>query len=99
MSSAIHRLALPVQDVQFVEMSSASEILSVAPTRDGRSDVIDMWFTAYPNESTRRRAVRMAGTGHPLPFGRFVGTVVTPSGLVWHVFEGTPVGDEIEAGR
>lgn len=29
-------------------------------------------------------------SGHPpnLPLRRFIGTVVTPSGLVWHIFQG-----------
>lgn len=89
MSPVIHRITLDVQDEQALVMHPAAQILSVAPTRDGGSSQIDLWFTAYPNDRTHSdRPVYMAGTGHPIPDGRFVGTVVTPSGLVWHVFEG-----------
>lgn len=87
----IHRVTIPIADEQIVEMHNAGTILSVAPTRDGRSDVVDLWFTTYEHELTGSRPVRMAGTGHPRPYGRFIGTVVTPAGLVWHVFEGDPI--------
>lgn len=85
----IYRLTLAVVDEQTVQMHEASEILSVAPTRDGGSDQIDLWFTTYPRIRDRvSRVVRMAGTGMQRPDGQFVGTVVTPSGLVFHVFDG-----------
>lgn len=85
----IHRITIDVEDEQALVLHPASQILSVAPTRDGGSGQVDMWFTAYPHETTHHeRPVYMAGTGMPRPQGRFIGTVVTPSGLVWHVFEG-----------
>lgn len=88
---AIHRVTLPVTDEQSISMHGAGEVLSVAPTRDGRSDVIDLWFTTYPTEDPGSRPIYMAGTGHPRPRGKFIGTVVTPYGLVWHVFAGDPI--------
>lgn len=85
----IYRAVLPVTDSQAIEIHPIGEILSVAPTRDGRSDQIDLWFTTFETaDRDHRRWIHIAGTGHPRPDGRFVGTVVTPSGLVWHVFEG-----------
>lgn len=37
---------------------------------------------------TEERLFRFVGTGHPVPIGStFVGSVVTPVGLVWHVYE------------
>jgi hypothetical protein len=89
--SVIHRVALDIEDAQVVDMHPSGEILSVAPTRDGRSGQVDLWFTTYPNEPNGKRWVYMAGTGMPRPPGRFVGTVVTPVGLVWHVFAGDPI--------
>jgi hypothetical protein len=87
----IHRMTIPVADEQIVSMYPGGEILSVAPTRDSRSAVVDLWFTTYPNGIEGHRTVRMAGTGHPRPHGRFIGTVITPAGYVWHVFEGEPI--------
>ncbi|MYV30728.1 hypothetical protein GQ649_26280 [Rhodococcus sp. DSM 6344] len=87
----IHRVTLPVTDEQIVSIHNGGEVLSVAPTRDGRSDVIDLWFTTYPTEEPGRRQIYMAGTGHPRPRGKFIGTVVTPQGLVWHAFAGDPI--------
>jgi hypothetical protein len=44
------------------------------------------------------------GTGHPVPWSgytrhawTFLGTVVTPSGLVWHVYTGHRKGEAIGA--
>lgn len=37
------------------------------------------------------RPIYIAGTGHPRPCGKFIGTVVTPQGLVWHAFAGDPI--------
>ncbi len=87
----IHRVTLPVTDKQILAMHNGGEVLSVALSRDGRSDVIDLWFTTYPTEEPGRRPIYMAGTGHPRPRGKFIGTVVTPFGLVWHAFAGDPI--------
>ncbi|WP_027500826.1 DUF7352 domain-containing protein [Rhodococcus sp. UNC363MFTsu5.1] len=87
----IHRVTIPVADRQLVAIHAGGQVLSVAPTRDGGSDHVDLWFTTYPAEDRGdQRWIHIAGTGHHRPPGRFVGTVVTPSGLVWHVFEGDP---------
>lgn len=86
----IHRVTLTVTDRQLISIHPGGQILSVAPTRDGRSSQIDMWFTTYPGRDIERRWIHIAGTGHPVPPGRFIGTVVTPAGLIWHVFEGNP---------
>ena len=93
----IHRVTLDVEDEQIVTIHNAGHVLSVAPTRDGGSGQVDLWFTTYPSEPNGKRWVYMAGTGMPRPGGRFVGTVVTPSGLVWHVFEGDPIVDASDA--
>ncbi|PTR42056.1 hypothetical protein C8K38_111225 [Rhodococcus sp. OK611] len=88
----IHRVTIPVEDEQLIAIHAGGQVLSVAPTRDGRSAHIDLWFTTYPSEDRGdQRWIYIAGTGHPRPPGRFIGTVVTPSGLVWHAFEGDPV--------
>lgn len=87
----IHRVTLPVTDKQILAMHNGGEVLSVAPSRDGRSDVIDLWFTTYPTEAPGLRPIYIAGTGNPRPRGKFIGTVVTSQGLVWHIFAGDPI--------
>lgn len=84
----IHRVTVPVADVVTVDCFPGV-VLSSGVARDGSSDHIDLWYSTYA--TTRPREVFIAGTGHPLPGGRFIGTVVTPAGLVWHVFEGNPI--------
>lgn len=89
--SGIHRLLVEVKDYQ--ELDLGGMVLSVAADRAGRSDVFDMWFESDVTELTT--AIYVFGTGHPTPWDlwtrhayRFIGTVITPSGLVWHVYEG-----------
>lgn len=51
-----------------------------------------VWCEVDPNVLQPRREVCAFGTGHPLD-GKatdHVGSVVTPSGLVWHVYEYVP---------
>lgn len=85
----IYRDGIPVTDYQKI---STGTVLSVAASRTGRSDVIDLWYETTPLEMT---GIYIIGTGNPVPWNQFtradftfVGTVVTPSGLVWHVFTG-----------
>jgi hypothetical protein len=91
----IHRATLEVTDRQLLAIHPGGQILSVAPTRDGLSSQIDVWFTTYPSRhGIETRWIHIAGTGQTVPPGRFVGTVVTPAGLVWHVFEGNPTPEK-----
>lgn len=96
---SIHRTLVPVTDYQEIEISGPP--ISVAADRSGRSDAIDLWFEADgPNDGLT--AIYIFGTGHPTPWNgwtrhawRFIGTVVTPSGLVWHVYHGPRHGEAI----
>lgn len=87
---SIYRVQLPVTDYQVAPINGA--IISAAADRGGNSDVIDVWFETHFVEAA---AVYIFGTGHPTPWTtatrsqwRFIDTVVTPSGLVWHVYVG-----------
>lgn len=94
--SAIHRLNLAVEDYQDVTLTGPP--ISVAACRDGSSDRIDLWYehTAWATSKEDpgiTRGLYIFGTGHPTPWSiytrgnwTFIGTVVTPSGLVWHVY-------------
>lgn len=91
--SSIHRLQIDVTDYQ--EIGGSNRVLSAAADRGGRSDVIDIWFETSDNPIAYPTAIYIFGTGHPTPWNhwnrdnwRFIDTVVTPSGLVWHVYVG-----------
>lgn len=93
---SIHRLQLDVQDYQEIDITG--RVLSVAADRGGSSDVFDLWFE-HNSATPTTVGLYIFGTGHPTPwsvFGRdnwrFVGTIVTPSGLVWHVYVGIRKG-------
>lgn len=96
---SIFRKTIPVTDYQ--ELSDvAGRIISAKPTRDGRSDVIDIWFENSGGDV--KVGVYIFGTGHPTPWTgwtryawSFVDTVVTPSGLVWHVYTGPLEGEAV----
>lgn len=90
--AAVHRISINV-DPGYHEIEVGGQVLSVAADRGGRSDVFDLWFENGDYEP-HKVALHIVGTGHPLPWSsrwtrhayRFVGTVVTPSGLVWHAY-------------
>lgn len=97
--SGIHRVSVRVADYQ--ELDIDGPVISVAADRDGRSDVLDLWFeSGGPTEGLT--AIYVFGTGHPTPWNgytrhgwQFIGTVITPSGLVWHVYHGPCKGEAI----
>ena len=95
------RHELEIADYQEIPVPEG-EFLSVAVSRSAPNTAIDMW-TLDKEVSPRPRvvAVYIVGTGNPMPtqldtddqvwartWRHFIGTVVTPSGLVWHVFVG-----------
>lgn len=92
----IYRLNVPVTDYQEI---AARRVISVGACRSGRSDVIDIWYETSPDDNTRAditQGLYIYGTGHPTPWDsrcdradwRFIGTVITPLGLVWHAYAG-----------
>lgn len=96
---SIFREQIEVKDYQELTLSGG-RILSARPTRDGGSDHVDIWFEATGANPTV--AIYIFGTGHPTPWTgwtrhawEFIDTVVTPSGLVWHVYTGPLEGEAI----
>ncbi len=90
-SESIFRVTIAVEDYQ--ELKLTGPALSVAPVRTGASDYIDLWFEHRDHPYVF--GLYVMGTGHPVPWNaqtrdmfRFIGTVVTPVGLIWHVFTG-----------
>ena len=93
---SIYRQNVPVEHYQEI---TAGRIISVAPCRSGSSGAFDLW---YENDSADTQGLYVFGTGHPTPWDgwtrhawNFIGTVVTPSDLVWHVYTGPIEGEAI----
>lgn len=89
---SVLRYPIHIADMQTVLMHPPVQILSLAQSRSAPDGLIDVW--AIGDDATTRVPVNVyiVGTGHPLPGAVFlptavrVGTVVTPSQLVWHVW-------------
>ena len=92
MKYRILRWQIVPDDEMEIELPWPAMILSVAPSRDNSTD-IDMWSLAVDGtDRLVRKTLFVAGTGHlrsedDINGSRFIGTCVTASGLVWHVFE------------
>lgn len=87
----VHRYELDVTDYQQLELPWSYELLSVAPSHDDPDRRIDLWVQAPEVAPSVQADIYIVGTGNPMPpvlALEFVGTVVTPIGLVWHVFGG-----------
>lgn len=95
----ILRQTLKITDYQAIQVPDDSEILSVANSRTRSDREIDIWYLTadetmqYPQTC----GIYIIGTGNPLPLNlaivvigkrQFLGTIVMPSDLVWHVFRG-----------
>lgn len=91
MTERVFRFPLQITDRQAVHMPLGARILSVNRSRVQPNLEIDMWALCDddPNLQSAPTDVFIHGTGHPVDeyySSHFIGTVVTPSGLVWHVF-------------
>lgn len=93
--SKIFRYELNITDYQKVKLPSISTPLSVAASRTNPYEKIDFWAIVNDGDPRpdREHEVFIAGTGFPVPAGinvthKFVGTVISPNNLVWHVFVG-----------
>jgi hypothetical protein len=102
--NSIYRVSVPVTDYQELDLTGPP--LSVAADRDGSSACFDLWFEhrdlGFEPDYHHPYPIWVFGTGHPVPWTHytryawvFLGTVVTPSGLVWHVFTGHRQGEPI----
>lgn len=90
----IHRKIVGIIDQQtFTVAGYVRRVLAGAnprvPTLCNTS--LDLWYEVYPTLTTSESVVTVTivGTGNQIPTGRigdYINTVVTPSGLVWHVY-------------
>lgn len=99
----ILRHSLDITDYQEIVLPGRGEMLSVAQSRSFPSEQIDLWTLDFGTGDQHFAAIYVIGTGNPMPtelhggdgnfnyagtWRKFLGTVVTPVGLVWHVFHG-----------
>lgn len=89
MSRRVFKWDVPVDD-DWHEIGSGPVVLVACQSR---ADVVQVWTDEPDSENYKVRAVRVYGTGQPVPlFDEHLGSVVTAMGaLVWHVFESAKV--------
>ena len=97
----IHRRPIAIIDQQVFEVTGyVRRVLAAAnPRVPALHDTgLDLWYEVYPTLTTSESivTVTIVGTGSQIPTGRigdYINTVVTPSGLVWHVYVDTEMRD------
>lgn len=85
----VWKFDLKVTDFAVVKMPEGAKVLSAAE-RGEFGNRLDVWALVDTEAPMRDRLFRVVGTGHPFPDAedcRFVATVHTRVGLVWHLFE------------
>lgn len=91
----IIRHQIPVTDHAKIDVYG--ELISAAASRTDPNGSIDIWSVDHEfGEAPAPVHVFVIGTGNPIPpdaadairNGKFLGTIVTPSRLVWHVWQG-----------
>lgn len=90
------RHQIGIVDKQTIELPAYGDLLFVAVSRTIPNHGIDLWSVDFERGRAHTVDVYVVGTGNPMDedtqeavmFGKFLGTVVTPSGLVWHVWQG-----------
>lgn len=82
----IYKYPLELSDVAEVSLPRGAKILHVGE----QQGELRLWALGDPSVASERRRFRVVGTGHPadgLEVMKHLGTIQSPSGLVWHVFE------------
>ncbi len=81
----IWKYELDLDSDQAVLMKKGAKILSVQM----QNDSIRLWALVSPNEETEFRYISVYGTGWDMPDdpGKYISTMQTKSGMVFHAFE------------
>lgn len=99
MALKVQRYELSITNqYQKVAIPHPARLLSCDRSRSRPDEKIDLWALAGPQGTPSKNVgIYITGTGHDVPapvlsFGNvgesFIGTVVTPDGFVWHVWQG-----------
>ncbi len=93
MNRTIWEFAFALSGKVSIESPEVRQWLTVA-VQDGQPMV---WVVVEPRTRVRRYHLHIRGTGHPMDGveGRFIGTLFTDPGLVFHVFEDVLGPEEI----
>lgn len=89
----IYKYNLELTDVQDIEMPIYAKIVHVGWQIGSFNSGIKIWALVQDTLALKSRRIHIVGTGNgmpELPVGANVnhlGTVLTPDGFVWHVFE------------
>lgn len=91
----IIRHKLDIVEYQTIWLPNDGYLLSVAQSRTDPNTKIDLWSNDLEAGEGHPKGIYIAGTGNSIPEHMrfsirkrdFLGTVVTPVGLVWHTFE------------
>ena len=78
----VYKYPLKLADEQDLEIQQGAQFLTVA---EQQGELV-LYARVISDAPKVKRRIRVAGTGHPRVNGRYVGTAMMPSGLVWHVF-------------
>jgi len=78
----IHKYQIHIADHQTVSMPTGATLLTVQ-MQHGQPCLWAEVDTSRPEEYV---PISMCGTGHPIPAGRYIGTVQL-DGFVWHYFD------------
>jgi hypothetical protein len=78
----IFKYPVPILDEQLIPMPSGAEIL----TAQLQNRNLCLWVKVETGNSPEDRIIRICGTGHPVPEGRYIASVIIGD-FVWHVFE------------
>jgi hypothetical protein len=63
------------------------KVLHVGVDPTGDKSLPTVWVELDPHDKVDQLMLTFIGTGHPVPAdGLHVGSVVTPVGLVWHIY-------------
>lgn len=80
----IYKYRFKIEDSFTIEMPRSAQLLHVAVQRG----VPCVWAFVVTTEPMVKRKFRLAGTGHPVENGLYVGSFFQLDGdLVWHLFD------------
>ena len=83
----VYKYPLKLQDYQVLSLPQGAVILHV--DYQGMEDLF-LWALVDTNAPLEPRGIRIAGTGHDLNISgwyKYINTVFSDWGLVWHIFE------------
>lgn len=79
----IFKTQLRLKSVQEVRIPSDYKWLSAQL----QGSIMCLWFECDPNSPLRNRYINIGGTGHAVPDGTYIGTIVNEDEMVWHIYD------------